>query len=103
MLQSSWEGKDQRIHFSEFAAPEKVTKDDNEGIPQMPASCTCKWCCKWTICEHSALLAHVFSPAYRVQEVLVAETLALRKKTNAIRGTAGLRRKSVIKEIATQK
>ncbi len=36
-------------------------------------------------------------------EELVAETLALRKKTNSIRGTAGLERKLLIKKIAEQK
>ncbi len=102
-LQPSWAGKDQRIQFSKFAAPDEVTEDDNEGIPQIPASCTCKWCCKWTICEHTALLAYVSSPAFQVQEVLVAETQALRKKTNSIRGTARLKRKLLIKEFAKQR
>ena len=71
--------------------------------PQIPASCTCKWCCKWVICQHTSLVASVFSPAYKVPDILVAETPALRKKTNSIRGTAGVRRKKLIKEIARQK
>ena len=45
----------------------------------------------------------VISPAYKVPDKLVAETPALRKKTNSIRGTAGVRRKVRIKEIARQK
>jgi hypothetical protein len=53
--------------------------------------------------EHTALLAYVFSPAYQVPEKLVAETPALRKKTNSIRGTAGLKRILLIKEKAKQK
>ncbi len=36
-------------------------------------------------------------------EKLVAETQALRKKTNSIRGTAGLKRKVLIKEITKQR
>ena len=50
-----------------------------------------------------SLVASVFSPAYKVPDILVAETPALRKKTNSIRGTAGVRRKMLIKEIARQK
>jgi hypothetical protein len=100
--QSSWAGREQRIHFSKFE-PDQITEDDNDDIPQLPASCTCKWCCKWTIREHTALLAYVFSPEYPVPEVLVAETPALRKKTKSIRGTAGIKRKSVMKEIAQQR
>ena len=75
-----------------------------EGLPpQIPASCTCKWCCKWVVCQHTSLVASVFSPAYKVPDILVAETPALRKKTNLIRGTAGVRRKKLIKEIAMQR
>ena len=48
-------------------------------------------------------MASVFSPAYKVPDILVAETPALRKKTNSIWGTAGVRRKMLIKEIARQK
>ena len=55
------------------------------------------------ICEHASLVASVFSPAYKVLDNLIAETPALRKKTNSIRGTAGVRRKMLIKEIARQK
>jgi hypothetical protein len=62
--QPSWRVKNQRIHFSKFAAPDISTKDDNADIPLIAASWTCKWCCKWTTCEHTALLAYVFSPAY---------------------------------------
>jgi hypothetical protein len=60
------------------------------------------------MCEHTALVAFEFSPAYQVTEVLVVETPALRKKTSSIktssiRNTAWLRRKLLIKEIAKQK
>ena len=48
-------------------------------------------------------MASVFSPAYKVPDNLIAETPALRKKTNSIRGTAGVRRKKLMKEIARQK
>ncbi len=48
-------------------------------------------------------MASVFSAAYKVPDKLVAETPALRKKTSSIRGTAGLRRKLLIKEINMQK
>ena len=58
---------------------------------------------KWTVCEHTVLVASVFSAAYKVPDNLVAETPALRKKTSSIRGTAGLRRKLLIKEISRQK
>ena len=71
--------------------------------PQIPATCNCKWCCKWVICEHTSLVASVFSPAYKIPDNLIAETPALRKKTNSIRGTAGVRRKMLIKDIARQK
>ena len=81
-------------------------EDDNEEAeapPLIPAGCSCKWCMKWTVCEHTVLVASVFSAAYKVPDNLVAETTALRKKTSSIRGTAGLRRKLVIKEISRQK
>ena len=45
----------------------------------------------------------VFSPEYKVPDKLVAETPALRKKTNSNRGTAGLKRKVLVKEIVRQK
>jgi len=89
------------MHFSKFV-PDQVPKD--EYCPaQIPAMCTCKWCCKWTVCEHTALLAYVFSPEYQVQEKLVAEAPALRKKTNSIRGTAGIEQRELIRKIAKQK
>ncbi len=47
-----------------------------------------------------ALLAYVFCPDYQVPEILVVETPALRKKTNSIRSTAGVRRRELIKKIA---
>ena len=45
----------------------------------------------------------VFSPKYKVPVKLIAATLALRKKTNSVRGTAGVRRKHVMVEIRRQK
>ena len=68
-------------------------KEKKKPPPQIPLSCTCKWCCKWTVCEHTGLVASVFSPNYKVPVNLIAETPALRKKTNSIRGLAGQRRK----------
>ncbi len=48
-------------------------------------------------------MASVFSPEYKVPENLVAETPALRKKTCRISGTAGIKRKKLIKAIANEK
>jgi hypothetical protein len=45
---------------------------------------------KWTVCEHTVWVASVFSAAYQVPDEIVAETLALRKKTSFIRGTAAV-------------
>ena len=103
--QSRWAEEDRRVELAEDLETEEepeTAKDDPP--PQIPASCTCKWCCKWTVCQHMSLVASVFSPAYKkVPDKLVAETPALRKKTNSIRGTAGVRREVLIKEIARQK
>ena len=71
--------------------------------PQIPMACTCKWNYKWTVCEHTGLVAYVFSDEYKVPELLVAATPALRKKTCSIRGTAGVRRKHMMKELAKAK
>ena len=113
--QTSWGNKDPRVPFSNNAegAPEEAEdgedvedEDENEKAeapPLIPASCSCKWCMKWTVCEHKVMVASVFSAAYKVPDKLVPETLALRKKTSSIRGTAGLRIKLLIKEIDMQK
>jgi hypothetical protein len=69
----------------------------------VPLGCICKWCCKWTICEHTALVRSVFDPEVQVPVTLVAETPALRKKCSKVRGTAGPRRARLLKEIAKQK
>ena len=98
---STWAGRDDRMHFSKFAA-DQAPEDTDRPAP-IPAMCSCKWCCKWTVCEHTGLLAYVFCPDYQVPEILVAETPALRKKTNSIRGTAGVRRRELIKKIAKNK
>jgi hypothetical protein len=69
----------------------------------VPLGCICKWCCKWTICEHTALVRSVFDPEVQVPDTLVAETPALRKKCSKVRGTAGPHRARLLKEIAKQK
>ena len=102
-------GRRSRVELAEDSAEEgeSDTSDDDTvkeaPPPQIPATCNCKWCCKGVICEHTSLVASVFSPAYKVPDNLIAETPALRKKTNSIRGTAGVRRKMLIKEVARQK
>ena len=48
-------------------------------------------------------MASVFSPKYKVPVNIIAETPALRKKTNSIRGLAGQRRKKAIIELRKQK
>jgi hypothetical protein len=70
---------------------------------KFPFACICKWCCKLTICEHTALLTSVFDPEVQVPVNLVAETQALRKKCSKVRGTAGPRRARLLREIAKQK
>ena len=91
------------MHFSKFKFAADQVPEDKDHPAQIPAMCTCKWCCKLTVCDHTALLAYVFSPDCQVPEILVAETPALRKKTNSIRGTAGFRRRELIKKIAKNK
>ena len=108
---SNWAEEDCRVELAEDSAAEEKGESDTENDdtvkegppPQIPATCNCKWCCKWVICEHTSLVASVFGPEYKVPNNLIAETPALRKKTNSIRGTAGVRRKMLIKEIARQK
>ena len=65
--------------------------------------CTCKWNYKWTVCEHTGLVASVFSEEYKVPDLLIAATPALRKKTSSNRGTACVRRKHLMKELAKAK
>ena len=60
-------------------------------------------CCKWTICEHTALLTSLFQTDIVVPDNLVAETPALRKKCSKVRGTAGPRRARLLQQIAKQK
>ena len=48
-------------------------------------------------------MASVFSPKYKVPGKLIAATPALRKKTNSVRGTAGVRRKRLLMEIRQHK
>ena len=45
----------------------------------------------------------VVSGEYKVSDKLIAATPALRKKTSSIRGTAGVRRKHLLKELAKAK
>ena len=73
---------------------------DEEGFPW---GCVCLRCQKWTVCEHSALLASLFRADVEVPHNLVAETPALRKKCNKLRGTAGPRRARILKAIAKEK
>ena len=73
---------------------------DEEGFPW---GCVCLQCQKWTVCEHSALLASLFRDDVEVPHNLVAETPALRKKCNKLRGTAGPRRARILKAIAKEK
>jgi hypothetical protein len=70
---------------------------------EFPASCVCLGCCKWTICEHTALLTSLFRTDVSVPDNLVAETPALRKKCSKVRGTAGPRRARLLQQIAKQK
>ena len=48
-------------------------------------------------------MASVFSRKYKVPGKLIAATPALRKKTNKVRGLAGVRRKRALAEIRQQK
>ena len=73
---------------------------DEEGFPW---GCVCLRCQKWTLCEHSALIASLFRADVEVPDNLVAETPALRKKCNKLRGTAGPRRARILKMIAKEK
>ncbi len=68
-----------------------------------PASCGCLGCCKWTICQHTALLTSLVWSDIVVPDKLVAETPALRKKCSKVRGTAGPRRARLLRENAKQK
>ena len=70
---------------------------------RFPWGCICLRCCKWTLCEHTALLTSLYRSDVVVPDNLVAATPALRKKRSKIRGTAGPRRAHLIKEIAKQK
>ena len=78
-------------------------KKKKQWPPQIEAGCTCRWCCKWTICEHTALVSYAFSAKYRVPGNLIAATPALRKKTSKVKGLAGGRRKRALAEISKQK
>ena len=104
--QSNWAPETPRVALSEEEESSDTSDDDTvkePPPPQIPATCNCKWCCKWVICEHTSLVASVFGPEYKVPDTLIAETPAARKKTNSIRGTAGVRRKKLLKEIAMTK
>ena len=91
------------LPFADIAEEGEGKKKKKKKPPQIAASCTCKWCCKWTVCEHSTLVASVFSDKYSVPVKRIAETPALRKKTNSVRGLAGPRRRKAILEIQRQK
>jgi hypothetical protein len=38
---------------------------------RIPAPCTCKWYCRWTICEHPGLVASVSRPEYKSPDKFV--------------------------------
>ena len=63
----------------------------------------CLRCKKWTLCEHTSVVASLFRNDDVVPDNLVAVTPALHKKRNKLRGTAGPRRARIIKEIAKEK
>ena len=67
--QQGWAAEDERVKLSEEEEEEEKEKEDKP---------TFKWCCKWTVCEHTALVASVFSPKYEVPGKLIAATPALR-------------------------
>ena len=75
--QLTWAAEDERVKLSDEEEEEQEEEEEEqeeqeeeeeeekeEKPPQIAASCTCKcqWCCKWTVCEHTALVASVFSP-----------------------------------------
>ena len=64
---------------------------------EFPWGCICLRCQKWTLCEHTSLMASLFWPDVVVPDKLVAATPALRKKCNKLRGTAGPRRARILK------
>ena len=103
VMLSDDEEEDEEVGEAEAEAEEEEEEDKKKPPPQIEASCSCRWCCKWTVCEHTALFASVFSPKYRVPGKLIAATPALRKKTNSIRGLAGVRRKRALAELRQQK
>ena len=102
--QTDWAKLEMRVEFPDEEGEEATSprKDPPPPPPpeQIPLCCTCKWNYKWTECEHTGLVASVFSWEYKVPDKLIAATLALRKKTSSIRGTAGVRRKHLLKELA---
>ena len=61
--QSNWAEETPRVALSEEEESSDTSDDDTEKEPppppppQIPATCNCKWCCKWVICEHTSLVA----------------------------------------------
>ena len=97
---------EERVEFSdeegeEATSPRKIPPPPPAA--QIPLCCMCKWNYKWMVCEHTGVVASVFSGEYMVPDKLIAATPALRKKTSSIRGTAGGRRKQLLKELAKSK
>ena len=64
LKQPTWAAEDERVKLSDEEGEEEEEEegDKEDKPPQIPASCTCKWCCKWTVCEHTGLVDSVFSP-----------------------------------------
>ena len=103
VMLSDDEEEDEEVGEAEAEAEEEEEEDKKKPPPQIEASCSCRWCCKWTVCEHTTLFVSVFSSKYSVPGNLIAATPALRKKTNSIRGLAGVRRKRALAELRQQK
>ena len=104
--QTDWAKLDERVALSvdEGAEVTSPRKDPPPPPPeQIPLCCTCKWNYKRAVCEHAGVVVSVFSGEYKVPDKLIAATPALRKKTSSIRGTAGVRRKHLLKELAKAK
>ena len=71
----------------------------------IPVQCTCPDCFKDCVCVHGVLFASFFrdSEYLRVPDEYIAATVGLRKKCKMIKGTAGVKRKRLMKEYAATK
>ena len=48
LIEALWATKDDRVELADEDGGEDDDEDEQSPPPQIPASCTCKWCCKWT-------------------------------------------------------